>query len=201
MEVLTDYFLAVSSPKDFDLSRNKSLRAIETTMFNFEMSLHPKLPFARASIFRHAFSTITSSVFAEVIVHFRDTDFFCMGYHLCGPPDFCSLVSSCRGVFEVLHEMHGIRDFKLVLCADVWGYIAERAARQLKRAVADHWVNMESDSLSPRPLVASSSRGFLPAPGERWNNEVEVARWIHAWAPQSRIHPKRSDRILVPAFP
>ena len=193
MEALTDYFLAVSSPKDFDLSRNKSLRAIETTMLSFEVSLNLGPPFARASILRHALSTITSPVFAEVIVLFRNGDFPSMDYCLCGPPAICPLlepystevVSNRRKLFEVLREMHEIRNFKPVLCADVWGYLVERAVRQLKRAAAYHWARREPDSLSPLPQVTFSPRGFLPVPGEQWDHKVEDARWIRAWAPQN----------------
>lgn len=185
---------AVSSPNDFDLSRNRSLRAIETTMLSLKASLNLKLPSVRASNLRHALSTITSPVFAEVIVLFRDNDFCTMGYH-CGPPDHClSLAPSCREVFEVLRRMRGIRDLELVLCADVWGYLVEPAVWQLKRAVANHWVKRGPDRLSRRPLVTSCPRGFLPAPGEPGNKNVEIASWIHAWAPQNRRRSPKKIR-------
>jgi len=170
-------------------------------MLDLESSLHLEDPFACASILRHAFSTITSPLFAEVIVLFENNDFASMGYRLCGPPAPCPLLepyfaeveANRRKVFEVLHEMHGIRNFKLVLCADVWGYLVERAVRQLNWAVAKQWVERESDSLSPRPLVTSSPRGILPAPGEEWDYKVEVARWVHAWAPQNSLKTTRKD--------
>ena len=170
-------------------------------MLNLETSLLLKDPFACASMLRRAFSTITSPVFAEVIVLFRDGDFPSMDYHLCGSPGYCpppgpyfsEVASNRRKVFEVLHEIHGIRDFKLVLCADVWGYLVERAVRQLKWAVANQWVERESDSLSPRPLVTSSPRGILPAPGEEWDYKIKAARWVHAWAPQNSLKTTRKD--------
>ena len=184
----------MSSPKDFDLSRNRSLRAIETTMLSLEASLNLKLPSVRASNLRHALSTITSPVFAEVIVLFRDNDFCTMGYR-CGPPDHClSLAPNCREVFEVLRRMRGIRDLELVLCADVWGYLVEPAVWQLKRAVANHWVKRGPDRLSRRPLVTFCPRGFPPAPGEPGNKNVEIASWIHAWAPQNRRRSPKKIR-------
>ena len=171
-------------------------------MLSFEVSLSLKHPSARASILRHALSTITSPVFAEVVVLFRDKDFSSTGYYRCGPPEFCSLLTPThRGVSKMLREMRGIRDFKLVLCADVWGYLVEPAVRRLKQAVPKNWAKRGSSNLSPQLLVTSSPRGFLPAPGEQWNNEVEDARWMHAWAPQDRRPPGKIRWDSDPCVP
>ena len=44
--------------------------------------------------------------------------------------------SEHRRQFELLREFHGVREFELRLCANVWDPIGEYAVRRLKEAVA-----------------------------------------------------------------
>ena len=67
-------------------------------------------------------------------------------------------VSRHRKAFELLREVRKARDFRLVLCADVWGAVAEYSVRMLKRAVAAESNNQGFDVLFPEPMVTCNPR-------------------------------------------
>ena len=73
--MLTIDFTARSSLRDFDLSRNKSLRALEVTGRNIDGTLRADPPDTAASLLTYALSTITSPSFSKVTVFYRDYDF------------------------------------------------------------------------------------------------------------------------------
>ena len=117
---------------------------------------------------RNTLSTITSPKFSEVTVVYREPDFN-IAYGLLPPVRFNSreeVPSSNRMVFEMLRKMQEIRDFKPVLCANVWGHLEEFVVRELEWLVDTVWAEGGRDMVSSRPLVISSPRAFLPAPCE-----------------------------------
>jgi hypothetical protein len=84
----------------------------------------------------------------------------------------------------MIRELQEDRDFKLVLCADVWGALTEDAMRELEWLVEAGWVTEGgSDNVSSRPLVTCRPRGFFPAPGEQVFG-VSYSKWAHPWAPR-----------------
>ena len=55
--------------------------------------------------------------------------------------------------FDVLREAHRVRDFRLVLCADIWDPVGEYAVRTLKEAVAEEKAKKGFDDFFSEPLV------------------------------------------------
>ena len=64
-----------------------------------------------------------------------------------------------RRLFEVFREMYTVREFRLVLCADVWDRLKEFTMERLKRAVAVEKAAKRLDYLPSEPLVICSPRG------------------------------------------
>ena len=60
--------------------------------------------------------------------------------------------------FEIFREIHGVRDFRLVLCADVFGCMMESAVQILKYIVREEREKGGLDYLSYEPLVISERR-------------------------------------------
>jgi hypothetical protein len=131
-------------------------------------------------------------MFSEVAIFCQDIDIFGLEYHWHAPPAFCQLLRirqlwkrpQHNAVFEMLCEIRKIRDFKLVLYADVWGFLTECAVRELEWGVAEQ-VKGGLGDLSSRLLVTSSPREFLPAPDEPVGSNVLFSKWVHSWAPRS----------------
>ena len=125
VRVLADNFIARVFIRDFDLSRIKSLRTLQVAARSIDGALwnHDGSPDAAASLLTYALSTITSPVFSEVAVFYRDYDFGFRDrdYWMPMMPSEKAEAASWHGArFEVLRKMHKARNFRLVLCADVW---------------------------------------------------------------------------------
>ena len=67
--------------------------------------------------------------------------------------------------FKVFNEMYRVRDFRLVLCADVLGCIAESAVRKLDRIVKAERMIGGLDYLLCEPLIISEIRSPHPRLG------------------------------------
>jgi hypothetical protein len=161
-QVLADTFAARSSLRDFDLSRAKSLRTLEIRAQYL----------AGTRLLTYALSTITSSAFSEVTVFYRDLDFYGIGipwpdssiFYRLSPAERAKETLWHEGQFRIFRTMQKIRDFQLVLCADVWDGVREYAVRRLRQAVAAGKTKRGIDnrllpSISPEPLVVYSPRG------------------------------------------
>ena len=128
-----------SSLRDFDLSRNKSLRTLEVrARYLSEMG-----PLA------YALSTIASPVFSEVTIIYRDV--VLSGF--LSPAEAAEELLSHHRRFEVFRAMRHVRDFQLVLCACVWDDVGEYSVRKLKQVLAEERAKMGCDHISPEPLV------------------------------------------------
>jgi hypothetical protein len=55
--------------------------------------------------------------------------------------------------FKAFREAHKVRNFQLVLCANVWGNVGEQPVRMLEGVVADGKARRGFDGFSPDPLV------------------------------------------------
>jgi len=126
-----------------------------------EQSFHEPLDVS-SEILKHVLSTTTSPAL-EVVVVYRDYDFCGVrppGYPML-PPVHLSVSRAERtkeGLqhhrrLEVFHEIHELRDFRLVLCADVWHRIGEYSIRVLKEAVGVEKARGGFDIGFPEPLV------------------------------------------------
>lgn len=129
-------------------------------------------------------STITSPVFSEVVVFYRDYDFWGVYDPNTGAPPtvgWLSQAHEARGIkhqvarLRVFQEMHKARDFKLVLCADVWHYIGEYSMEQLKQALAAEKAMGGFGNFPCEPLVTCSPRGSRCAPCEGVSRIVTVS--------------------------
>jgi hypothetical protein len=97
----------------------------------------------------YALSTITSPVFSEVTIIYRDVDLS----QFLFPAEAGEEVLSHHQRFEVFRAMRNVRDFQLVLCACVWDDMGEYSVRRLKQVLAEEKVKMGRDHISPEPLV------------------------------------------------
>jgi len=165
-----------SFPGDFDLSQNKSLRTLETTVPSIDAMLVETSPDNPASPLTHMLSTITSPVFSEVVAFYRDYNFpgarFCAQTPSLKPRVYPpkrkmtrvkeeNEASWHRGRFEVYRELHKVRNFQLVLCVDVWDCDGEYSLQRLKRYVANEKAR-GGFSRSSEPLVDYRPRGSRP---------------------------------------
>ena len=160
---------ARSSLLDFDLSRNKSLRTLEVRARSMvpEHACGSNLPpNPTISVFlRTILPTITSPVFSEVIVIYRENDFCGLECYPLPSKIYRDQISVLgrrkkeylwhRELFNVFREMYTLRNFRLVLCADVWDRVGEYAMRVLEQAVVREGFNF----LPPETLVIYSPRG------------------------------------------
>ena len=166
-------------------------------------------PWTIVSSLKNPLLTITSPVFSDVIVIFTDKDVPLMGYRQCGlltSMRFSPYIEAAEArtrsrTFRMLHDLHKVRDFKLVLCAKVWGYFEDCAVRELERIVATEWRKAGGGNPSPEPLVTSRPQGFFPSPGEPRDKGIEHVRWARSWAPNGLDDRRKNDPIGCPGFP
>jgi len=164
--MFADKLTAKSSLGDFDLSRNKSLRSLQVAARSIDGELMSGSPdHAPTDLLTYALSTITSPVFSEVTVFYRDYDF--RGVHAVPSGHTCCWMSPDekaeddlwhRRRFQVFREMRQVRDFRLVLCADVWDCIGWYSVGVLKCAVAAEKAKGGFDSFSSDPMVIFNPR-------------------------------------------
>jgi len=159
----------VSSLPDFDLSRNKSLRILEVPASSISCKSSDGSPDPASRFLKHVLSTITSTAFFEIIVLYWDCDFRGVTWHT-GQPHFRELPQAVRTEeasrnhrrFEVLREMHKVRDFQLVLSATVPGCMGEYLMRMLEEAVAEEKAKKGFDDFFPEPLVLYNAQRTRP---------------------------------------
>ena len=157
MEALADAFVAKSPFRDFDLSRNKSIRVLEITASTI---LHRTPGFLT-----RVFSTIPySPAPLEVVIIYRDYN-LCVGIPPRGGDGYIYVfepgqkeTSWHRRLFGVFREMHKTRNIRLVLCVDVWDRVGEHAVRVLEQAVAAEKARRGFGDVFPEPLVIYSPR-------------------------------------------
>ena len=154
-QALANDFTAISSPQDFDLSRNKSLRVLEVRARSFDYP--PDIPSSDfpSSFFKHVLSTIRCSAPFEVIVFHRKYDFLRLQHRLKITPSL-AWIAGCHRQFEMFREVRKVQDFRLVLCADVYDLYL---VRQLENAVAAERASGGFNSIFTEPLVTCSPRG------------------------------------------
>ena len=107
-------------------------------------------------------STITAPSFLRVVVVYLWHDF--RGVETCLRPgvpltrelsqaDIAGEASRHRRRFGVFREAHKVRDFQLVLSAEVWSPLVEYSVRMLKEAVAEEKARNGFGDFLPEPLI------------------------------------------------
>ena len=68
------------------------------------------------------------------------------------------MAQRCQQQFEVFKEMHNVRNFRLVLCADVFDCMVESAMKMLEDLVKEEKEKGGLDYLFYEPLIISERR-------------------------------------------
>lgn len=174
--------------QDSDLSRNSSLRTLETTAESINV-----VDDTASDFFRTVLSTVTSTVALDVVIVYREFDLggtaFCWLGCESDPVCFRHNTQKERETdalhyerqFKVFREMHDARDFRLVLCADVFECMVEHAVETLRHAVStrevngelayvlcEHWSSPRDERLAlARPIIMWAGQGSGPPPQAR----------------------------------
>ncbi|KAF9789279.1 hypothetical protein BJ322DRAFT_1041722 [Thelephora terrestris] len=140
--------------QDLDLSQNKSLRTLETTVGLMDLSHLRALQFPK---------TVPSFIpTLDVIITYRDCDFGGWGCRGFGPKAyFTSGENYLQGIysgFRVLREMYSMQEFRLVFCADVSDDNILRALQELEIMVRREEARGAFDYLRYRPIVIFERR-------------------------------------------
>jgi len=149
----------------FNLSRNKSIRVLETTTESI-VPVHD----TASEFFGNTLSSITHSALLDVVIVYQETDFSEVVFHLLRkstrPHPFNRRHEFKKGIpqnrqqqFEVFREMHKVRDFRLVFCADILDCgAASGAMKMLKHFVKKEKKQGGLNYLLHEPLVISGRR-------------------------------------------
>ena len=162
---------------DFDLSRNKSLRTLETTAEAIA-SVDASPSFLKTALF-----TIASSLPIDVVVIYRECEVDCMVRSWTKPVSVeygvgygrATNIANHRKRFKAFRQMYKEREFRLVLCADVLDCVADYAVGVLDSVVKAERAKGRLDYLLCEPLIISeirSPRTRLTDPPVGW-----TGRW------------------------
>ena len=150
----------------FNLSRNKSLRTLETTAESIDVAGD-----AAFNFFKTVLSSIAPSTSLDVVVIYKEFDLsriphcsWCdYGIVRCYPNWPRPKVSEdlrFQHHFRAFREMHSVRAFRLVLCVDVFDCMVEDGLEKLGRAVKAEKVMGELDYLFEEPLIIFERRSL-----------------------------------------
>jgi len=155
-QVLANNLAASSYLQDFDLSRNRSLHTLEFPASTIDGSS------GTTSVLKHVLSTVSPSTCLKICLFHGD-------YHFHGEKSWYSQLSNAERKreasehhlrFEVLHEMHKVRGFRLELCASAWGYFGEEPVRMLEEAIAEERAKGGFDEFPCKSLVVYDPQQF-----------------------------------------
>jgi hypothetical protein len=157
----------------FDLSRNKSLRTLETTSESITVAGD-----AASGFLKKVLATVAPALPLDVVIAYGNRG---VGYSVTDRPRG---VLPCRGTgkdnalrhagqFRVFNEMYKVREFRLILCADVHDWIVERAVGVLERIVETEKKNGRLDYLPCGPFIISEVRSLCTSRGRNPVGAVE----------------------------
>lgn len=160
MRFLVNDFTAEFSLSDFDLSRIESLQQIEVNATSIDRA-PLGLP-DRSTLLKYALSTIRSPEFNRVVFIYQEHDFHGVDtgrrsewphLHKMSSSERSDEKSRHSEHLQLLNDIHQLRGFQPVLCANVWEPVGEYTVQVLKDAVAmEKTDNLVPDSF-PGPLV------------------------------------------------
>jgi len=150
--------------RDFDLSRNKSLRTLETTAQSIADAD------SASNFLITVFSSVTSPPPIDVVIIYRNFEAISGWLHHF----YCEPRSSCFYCFwlwkpagylhnfklahiKMLQEVHNIQNLRLLLCADVSDHLVDHTTESLEHILNMETAKGELDHLC-RPLVISERR-------------------------------------------
>ena len=151
----------------FNLSRNESLRTLETTAESIDVAGDTTFDF-----FKTVLSSITSSAPLDVVVIYQEFDLARMPH--CSRCD-SEIVRSCHNwpiprvsedlrfqrQFRAFREIHSVRAFRFVLCVDVpFDCMVEDGLETLGRFAKAEKVTGGLDYLFREPLIISERRSL-----------------------------------------
>ena len=131
------------SHQGLDLARNKSLRELEITAKSLISALRIRASGATSRVLKAVFSTIKSPAFSDVVVIYREDDFYNYAFSENKQSQLGDETTWYREQFAVFRAMHEVRDYRLVLSVN-WGCdnssrrsgrLKEKIVRELERAV------------------------------------------------------------------
>ena len=145
----------------FNLSQNKSFQTLETTARSIATAGEAAPGFLKAVL-----STIPSHLPLDVVITYQDFD---VDYHVLtftksvrvygiSQEERAKNARHHQERFKVFNKMYGVREFRLVLCADVLDCIAKRAMRVLGGIVKAERKKGGLDYLACEPLIISETR-------------------------------------------
>lgn len=147
--------------RHFDLSQNKSLRTLKTTAASIIYAGDTASDFLKTVL-----STVTSPLPIDIVITYQDTDVDLTVWPWERPYRVRSSLPEQmaeNGIhhqerFRVFSEMYRVRKFRLVLCANVLYFIAERAMRVLEGIVEVERRKGRLDYLPCKPVITSEIR-------------------------------------------
>ena len=171
------------------MSRHRSFRTLETTAGSIDAAY----PGAPSNFLTTVLSSAASPASVSVVIIYRDIDF--------GVPSAWSwdtLKRNCSHCLQivndwdgwesqrqlkVIHRVHSMRGFRLVLCADVSDYAMEWAIKALKHLVKVGKVTGELGHFPYKPLIISERRLLRT----RENDYHAGWSWRWEWVPASAL--------------
>ena len=145
-----DNVITKSSLLDFDLSSNKFLRTLEIPADSVYHPLRDGSLDAASRLYKYALSTIQSPSFSQVKVIYKN---FTIELESSFDSRRLKELSWHRKRFELLREVHKVRDFQLELHSAPWWWCSESLTLVLKQAVAAEKARGGFDDFFPEPLV------------------------------------------------
>ena len=140
--------IAEFSLLDFNLSSSGLLRTLEVPAGCLGTKENSLDKISR--LFKYALSTIQTPTFSQVKVIYRGFDL---------STKYAIKYSAKQ--FELLREVHKVRDFQLVLYVDVQERHGKHVVQMLNEAVAAEKARGGFDHLFTEPLVTFTPRSFL----------------------------------------
>ena len=168
--------------QNLNLSRNVALRTLETTAISISVA-EEKGDGTASRFFRTVLSSIAPSAPLDFVIIYWESDLGgCLDCYLCKPKTVCfrhpphSERTGRDQQIRLVREMHSVRDFRLVLCADFLDYTVGDPMGALERIaeeVDEGWGHLLHEPLiiaerrvrrthrSSGKLELSSGRGFI----------------------------------------
>ena len=153
-----------------DLSKNKTLRTLETTAESIANAEYKAPEFLKTAL-----SSIAHREPLNVVVIYRDSDLggwpFCP---TCRPDPICFRHSirppldDFTRQLRVIREMHSAHGFLLGFCADVYGCMENRGVQLLTSAVKKVEENGGFEYLEYGPKVTCEGRTVRTRPGDHY---------------------------------
>ena len=170
--VLADDLIAGFYLRDFDLSRNESLRELRVTASSTNLALSCDWPDAASNFLKYALATVRTPLLSRIMVTYQDWNF--RGVEPCplpGRPPFREMcgadadraeeASQHQRLFEVFREVLAVQAFSLELWMDVWDSLGEYSVGVLKEAVAAEKARKGFKDFLSEPSVAYYPRRAL----------------------------------------